>query len=76
MRNQDLSSPTQPEAATAPNVWTRTRWAGISNEERHLIHHSLRMLAKYLSDFDSDKHAATKLADEIWSLHSADVEQR
>lgn len=47
-----------------------TRWEPFSGEEFHLIHHSLRMLAKYLSGFDSDKADATSLANEMWNLHA------
>lgn len=53
-----------------PSVWDDTRWREFESAERHLIHHALRMLAKYPGD---DQAASTRLADEIWNLHSAHV---
>ena len=44
---------------------TADRWCAFDRVELSLLHHALRMLAKY----PSEREAATKLADEVWNVH-------
>ena len=46
------------------------RWGTLTDEEKQMIHHALRMLLTHPMRLPEDDEAtATRLADEIWDEH-------
>ena len=62
---------------SVPDAWTGTRWEDFSHEERHDIHHALRMLLKHpLTPRGEEAERIQRMADEIWNTHAADTAAR